>query len=363
MIPVIRWRTVPVRRIAELSLAPLTGLALAIFFIQLYGFQGLPTLAIGLSSAVDSPQNLASTLGWALPMFPAAIGVAVAFRSGMYTLGVEGQVYLGAFAAGVVGAFVAVPSSIAHIALCLAAASLGGALVSAFLGWLRTAWNVDIISSLFSNPIVIGVCLYFSSGPLSDPLSPAPGATPLVADTARFENLVPRSQLTTAVFVVLAIVLVCWWLLDKSTLGYRWRMAGESPGFATAVGINVPRARLSAMAVSGALCGLAGSLLVLSSQGRFSADVAHEFGWIALMLALIARLKPLAIVAWVGVYAILQSASRRIEQLAHVPSDMAAIIICAVLIAAAAAPGAVDLGARALTRLRPRRGAPDHGVA
>lgn len=312
------------------------GLVLAAALIYSRGYAPVPTIQAGLEYALGDPTQIARTFAWGLPLYVAALGVAIAFRSGMFNIGAEGQMYAGALAAALVGAYVGPVLSPVHLLICTLAAAAAGAAIAGALGWLRAAWGVDeVLSTLLSNYIVILFCAYLAIGPLRD-ASRQSGTTKEVADTARFGELMSRTGLTTAVFVVVAIAVAVWWLSEHSVLGYRWRMTGESPAFAASVGIGVARARVSSMAVSGALCGAAGSLLVTASQGRFWTEIASGVGWDAVLIALVARARPVAAVAWVSLYCVMRSSARGIEQASDVPAELSLILISAIIIAAAA---------------------------
>lgn len=342
-----------VTRVARGLIGPVVGLVLAIILIQWQGFQALPTIAAGVQYSVGDGVSIARTVAYGLPLCLAAVGATVAFRTGMFTLGAQGQIYAGALVTAVVGAWDLGLPPVLHQALCLLAASVVGGLLSGALGWLRAVWRVDeVLSSLFSTYILMLLCAYLANGPLLDPDAEAPGATVEVLDTARFANLVPRSQLGWAVVVVAVVCLGVWWLVERSTIGYRWRMAGQSPGFANAVGIDVRSGQIGAMALSGVLSGLAGAVLVMAAQGRFTTDIAVGIGWIAIMLALMARSRPAFAVLWVAIYSVMQASGRRIEQVSDVPASLPLILICAILFAAAAGPGTIALLSDRIDRWR-----------
>lgn len=311
----------------------------ALLLIQLQGYAAFPTLGAGFEYALGSPTAVARTFAWGLPLFVTALGVSIANRSGMFNIGAEGQVYAGAMAAAITGAFIGPLFTGAHLLLCTAAAGVAGGLIAAGLGWLRARWNVDeVLSTLLSNYLIVLFCAYLATGPLRDTTRQS-GTTPRVHDTAMFVEIIPRTGLTGAVFLVLLIGIGCWWLSDRSVAGYRWRMTGQSPGFAAATGIDVARSRVLSMAVSGALAGIGGSLLVTASQGRFWTEIGSGIGWDAVLIALIARARPIPTMIWVAIYCVMRSTARGIEQISTVPSELSLILISSIIIAAAARAG------------------------
>lgn len=315
------------------------ALVAAMLLIQLQGYAAIPTLGAGFEYALGTPTAIARTFAWGLPLFVTALGVSIANRSGMFNIGAEGQVFAGAMAAAIAGAYIGPMFTGLHILLCTLAAALAGGLIAGGLGWLRARWNVDeVLSTLLSNYIIVLFCAYLATGPLRDTTRQS-GTTPRVFDSAMFGEIIPRTGLTWAVVVVIIVGVGCWWLSDRSVAGYRWRMTGQSPGFAAAAGIDVARSRVMSMFVSGALAGVGGSLLVTASQGRFWTEIGSGIGWDAVLIALIARARPIPTMIWVGIYCIMRSTARGIEQVSTVPSELSLILISVIIIAAAARSG------------------------
>lgn len=319
------------------------ALLLAGGLVSLQGFAPAPTIWAGVEYALGSPTSVARTIAWALPLYVATLGVALAFRSQMFNIGAEGQIYAGAMGAAIAGAYIGPVLAPVHITLALGAAGFVGGLIAAGLGWLRAHWGVDeVLSTLLSNYVVVLFTTYLATGPLRDPGRQS-GTTRPIQETASFTEVVPRTGLTGALVVVALLAVVVWWLSEVSTTGYRWRMTGESDAFAAAVGFDVARARVTSMAISGALCGVAGGLLVTASQGRFWTGIGTGIGWDAVLLALISRARPRAAVVWVTVYAVMRAAARGIEQVSDVPSELSLILISVVIVLAVARSGIADV--------------------
>lgn len=340
--------------------APAAGLVLAILLIQASGYQSLPTIWAGLSETLGSGESIARVVAFGLPLYAATVGVTVAFRTGMFSMGAEGQIYVGALSSAAVGATLGHTVPGLGQTVCLLVAAVAAGACSCLLALLQQRWNVDVVlSSLLSNYLLLAVCLYLANGPLNDPAAEAPGATAPISDAARFANLMARTQLTWAVVPLAVLCLLAWWLVERSAAGYRWRMVGQAEGFARTAGMAVDRARITAMTLSGCFCGLAGGLLVTATQGRFTAQIAVGIGWTAVMLAVLARSRPALAVLWVTVYSVLSGASRELGQIADLPSEMAPLLICTIVLAACAAPRLGELVGAAATRALRRK----HGLA
>jgi ABC-type uncharacterized transport system permease subunit len=346
-------RRLSVRKILTALIAPAIGLLLSVVLIQYHGYQAFPTMLAGLQYAVGDFTGLARTIASGLPLYLGAVGVSIAFRAGLFSVGAQGQIYVGALSGAIVGAFVGPFFPPAQQALCLVAAGVAGGLVSAALGWLKARWNVDVIlSSLLSNYILLLVCTLIAEGSIASPIPQAVGATRPIYNSVFFANLVPRTQLTWAIFPIVVLCFTAWWIVEKSAIGYRWRMIGQSPGFAASVGMSVSGGRIWAMALSGAFCGLTGGVVVLTGQGQFTSGIADGMGWTVIMLALIARFRPAFAVLWVTVYSIIQSASRGMQETAGVPTELSLIVLCGILFASSAAPGIVLQVVRGYVRIK-----------
>jgi general nucleoside transport system permease protein len=332
-----------VRSAARGAFPAVAGILLALLLIRLQGFAPVPTLAAGLEYAVGDLAGVARTFAWGLPLLVAALGAALAFRSGMFNIGAEGQVYAGAMAAAVAGAYIGPLPAGPQSLLGLAAAALAGGAIAGGLGWLRAHWGVDeVLSTLLSNYLVILLCTYLANGPLRDPGRQS-GSTRAVHESAMFPVIVPQTQLTAGLYLVVAVAVAVWWLSERSVAGYRWRTTGSSPGFAAAVGIDVAAARVTSMATSGALCGLGGALLVMGSQGRFWTEIGTGIGWDAVLLALIGRSRPVGVIVWTAGYCVMRASARGAEQATGIPAELSSVLIASIIIVAAARSGAVAL--------------------
>lgn len=319
------------------------GLLLAIILIRVSGYEPVSALSAAFQYALGSVPHAADTVSNGLPLMLAALGVGVAFRSGMFNIGAQGQLFLGALVAAIAGAYMGPFFSPAHIAICFVFAAAVGGLAALALGWLRTKLGVDeVLSTLLANYIIILFATYLVNGPLHDPTRQN-GTTRTVHTTAMFPTLVNGSQLTTGLFLVVGLTAATYWIGQHSIVGYRWRMVGLNDNFAEAVGIRVTGHRLAAMTMSGALCGCAGALLVTTSQGRFWTGIDGGIGWDSVLIALVAGARPASIIIWSLVYSIMGSGAIGMEQAAGIPAEFSEVIIALIIIAAAARSGSVSI--------------------
>ncbi|MGQ1837481.1 ABC transporter permease [Kocuria turfanensis] len=236
---------------------------------------------------------LTETLTVATPLILAGLGVAVAFRAGLFNIGAQGQLLIGAALAAWVGFAWQLPVGVHLLAVVLAGA-LGGALWGGIVGLLKARTGAhEVILTIMLNYIALNLVAYLLTRPAflrpesSNPVSPQ------VAETAMFPRLLGEQFRLHWGFVlaVLATVFVAW-LLHRSTVGFELRAVGANPRAARTAGISVTRGYVVVMLLAGALAGLAGVAQVAGTERALTSGIAASFGFDAITVALLGRSRP-----------------------------------------------------------------------
>lgn len=264
-----------------------SGAYLALFQGSIYNF-GAPTFARAI-------RPLTETLTFATPLIAAGLGVALAFRIGMFNIGGRGQMLMASAAAGWVAFGLDLPWGI-HMLVALLAGLLAGALWAGIAGFLKARTGAhEVIVTIMLNY----VAFYLVSWMLRTPgLLQAPGSsnpkTPAMKDTAVFFDLLgPQYNLHFGFILVIGATVLVWWILNKSSLGFQFRAVGENPNAARVAGINVRNMYVYGMLISGALVGLAGVNQVLGTiTSGFTAGIDAGIGFDAITVALLGRSTP-----------------------------------------------------------------------
>jgi simple sugar transport system permease protein len=232
-------------------------------------------------------------------LLTASLGFLIAFRGGCFNLGGEGQIYIGGIAASAVllsggGAGTGGDGALLILA-ALSAAAAGGAM-GALSGILKKCFGADeLITSFLLSASLTPLGDYLITGPLRDPAGNLL-ATPRFADSRRLIRLLPPSSLSLSLVFALLLLFAGWIFINKTSWGYRFRIAGADPGFARFGGIAPERCWVPALTVSGALGGLAGCFAVAGTYGLCHLGFPGGLGWNAVAVALIARNRPLALI-------------------------------------------------------------------
>lgn len=284
--------------------------------------------------AFGTKEEVAETLVQATNLLFPALGIAVAFRAGLFNIGAEGQLVLGGFAAGWLGAQLPLPAFLAIPLVLLAGAAAGG-IWGAIPGFLRARFGAnEVIATLMLNVIATLLATYLVNGPLA--LSNAsPGETPTLPASATLPDLVADSRLTWAFVIALVLAFALRWVLARTVFGYELRAAGDAPEAAKRAGIDLGRTAFVAMALSGAIAGLGGATIVAGELHRFNTGLSPGYGFIAIAVALVGNLDPLWIIVASLAFGVLTSGGIAMQAEANVPREVVALVTGLVIIALA----------------------------
>lgn len=336
------------------GLAVLTALAVGAVLIWATG--GDPLLAYrGLwEGSLGRPSSISETLVWATPYILAGLAVGLAFRGGLFNIGAEGQLGVGALAAAWVGFGVTGLGWPLHLLVAAVAGTAAGAAWAGIAGVLKARTGAhEVITTIMLNYVVILGTGYLLSGPLKDP-SPfvAVAQTPKVLGSARIPPLLPDLRVHWGLVVALLLAGGCWWLLFRSTVGFAIRTVGLNPSAARYAGISVERTIVLTMALSGGLAGLAGAIEVLGVSYYHSPSFSVGYGFDSIAVALLGKSHPLGVIPAALLFAALRAGSTRMQFVSQIPVDVIFIVQAVVLLLVAA-----DVLVRRLYRIGPPDGA------
>jgi ABC-type uncharacterized transport system permease subunit len=253
------------------------------------------------------------------------LAVALVFKANQFSLGAEGQIYLGALAAGMVSLFVQAPLAI-HISLALIAAAVAGFLWGLVPGILKAYVGADeIVSTLMLNVIAIQIYNLLLIHWLRDPTAGFIG-TEFFPKTAVLPVVIPGTRVTIALFIAVVAVIAVWFLMARTPLGYEIRVIGANLKFAEYGGINTKRTIALSFAVSGLLAGLAGAQLATGLVKQLTLGISVGVGFEGIVVALLARNNPLAVPIAGLFYGYLRTGAQIMERSSDVTREVVLII-------------------------------------
>jgi simple sugar transport system permease protein len=299
----------------------------------IYNFRR-PTFLAGI-------RPLTETLTFATPLIVSGLGVALAFRVGLFNIGGQGQILIAAAASAWVGFSWNLPP-VLHLVLAVVAGIVGGAIWAGIVGLLKARTGAhEVIVTIMLNYIAFYLISYMlrTQGLLQAPGSNNPKAPP-IHENAVFPALFgPRFNLTWAFVLVIAATVFVWWLINRSSLGFRFRAVGENPNAARVAGINVKNVYLYAMLIAGGLVGIAGASQALGvfPQG-ISSGVDAGIGFDAITVALLGRSRPWGVFVAGLLFGALKAGGYTIQAANDIPIDIVLVVQSLIVLFVAAPP-------------------------
>lgn len=282
-------------RILSPVAAVLAALVFGALFLKLSGFDPLAVYGGMWRGAFGDAYGLSETLVKAIPIALCAMGITVAFRMALWNIGAEGQLYAGAVAA--TGLALSFPDAPALMLLpAMVAAGMAAGALWALIAAIPRAWlgANEILTTLMLNYVAIFFSEYLIHGPWKDPAGFNFPLSPAFSEAARLPSF-GDTRIHAGILFALAAAAVLTVALRKTTWGYEVRLIGSNPVAARYAGVSIPRHILIALAVSGALAGLAGMAEVSAITGRLQYGLSPGYGYSAIIVAWLAKLSPAGI--------------------------------------------------------------------
>ena len=286
-----------------------------------------------------------------IPYMFAGLAVALGFRTGLFNIGVEGQIFLGGIFSVWVGyTFKGLPAII-HLPLAFLAGALGGALWGFIPGLLKAkTGGHEVINTIMMNYIAFRLTDWLLREPMQRPGSTNP-ISPIIEESAKLPRFFPDPiRFHLGFFVALAVAALVYWFLFKTTLGFEIRAVGTNPDAARYAGMSIVRNFVLVMTLSGALAGLAGASQVLGVDHWVGQGFSAGYGFDSIALALLGKSHPVGVVLAALLFGFLRGGATRMQSMAGIPIDIISVIQGFVIIFVAA-PAII----RAIYRLREAR--------
>jgi ABC-type uncharacterized transport system permease subunit len=276
-----------------------------------------------------------------IPYMFAGLAVALGFRTGLFNIGVEGQIFMGGIFSVWVGyTFKGLPAII-HVPFAFLAGALGGALWGFIPGLLKAkTGGHEVINTIMMNYIAFRLTDWLLREPMKRPGSTNP-ISPIIEDSARLPQFFPDPiRFHLGFFIALAVAALVYWFLFKTKWGFDLRTVGANPRAARYAGMNIVKSTIVAMSLSGALAGMAGANELLGVNHHLSQSFSPGYGFDSIALALLGRTHPVGVVLSALLFGTLRNGAVRMQAAAGIPIDIISVMQ-AFILAFIAAPAIV----------------------
>lgn len=270
---------------------------------------------------------LSESLLIATPLILAGLSVTLAFKAGLFNIGAQGQFIFGAIGASYIGFSFDLPP-VFHVLLALITAIVFSALWGGFVGLLKAKTGAhEVIVTIMLNYVATFFLLWLlKTHVFLRPRALNPLAPP-VHDSAKLPQFLGSGvRLNIGIFIAILATYFVWWLLNRSTWGFRFRAVGANAAAARTAGISVAFVTTAVMAISGALAGLGGAVQTLGSQFELTPDVAGSFGFDAITVALLGRANPIGTVFAAILFGALRAGGLTMQANTQNPIDIVLVI-------------------------------------
>ncbi len=317
-------------------LLPLASIILALLvgalIMLLQGVNPLHAYIYLFRGAFGNRGAIGESVAKTIPLIFTGLAVTFSYRTGVFNIGAEGQLLIGALCAIWISMLFASLPGMVLLILMLIAGSLGGFLWGAIPGWLKARKGInEIINTILMNYIALQLVSYAITGPLKEPPGYNP-QTPAIPQAARLVRIIARTRIHSGLFIALAAAVLIYYVLFHTAFGYKLRAVGLNRHGARYGGIRVERSIILALAISGALAGLGGAVELSGIQYRLIEGFGTGYGFDGIAVALIGQLHPVGVVLSAYLFGVLRTGANTMQRAMGIPTSVIDIIQACVII-------------------------------
>lgn len=335
--------------ITSAIVAILFGFFVATIVLASAGYDPIEAFGALIDGMIGKPKYIANVIIKATPLLFTGVAVAFAFRVGLFNIGAEGQYVFGTVFATIVGVLLDLPP-VLQIPVVLLVGMLAGAAAGALVGWLKAKFGIhEVITSImlnwislyFNNFVVNSEAFHKANSTKSLPINSSgytmlftdmkssPDGLAALKDIPIVGDAIARTDANVGIIVAIIAAIFIGWLLMRTKVGYEMRAVGFNRDAAQFTGINVKRNLVLCMAISGALCGVAGALNITGLNPHSISVLAafENYGFNGLSVAFIAGCSPVGCIPASLLFAGLLYGGQSVQQVVGAPSEIISIII------------------------------------
>ena len=307
-------------------LAIIAALVIGAGLIALAGINPIKAYGFMVKGAFGTMYGFGETLTRFIPIAFTGLAFSVAYKSGYFNIGAEGQLYMGGLGAVLAGIYLKDLPPVLHISISLLAGFVFGALWAQIAGILKVTIGAnEMINTMMLNYVATLFIQYLVNGPLKDPNSHNYQSAPVLA-SAKLPVILPKTHLHLGFILALVAAYGVYYFLWRTPIGFSLRTIGANPRAAAYAGISIVKGTIIAVAVSGGLAGLGGATEVLGSQYKMISGFSPGFGWDGVGIAVMGQNNPVGIVLSALLFAVIRVGAGAMQRGIGVPSPLLSVI-------------------------------------
>ncbi len=324
----------------SLVLSVLLAFAIGALILLAAGFDPIRAYGAMIGGAFSNARHVGDFLEYAMVLCLTGLACVLGSRVGIFNVGGEGQLLLGAVVSCQVGVWLNGLSPWLVIPAAALAAMVTGGLYALLPGFLKVKVKVnEVITTIMLNTIAASLCQFLAKGPWKNANKNMVAATERLDPRYWFKTLISGSSLSTAIIAAVVITFLTWYIMQKTSLGFEMKLTGQNPRFAFFSGISTDRLVIVCIVVSGAMCGLVGMFRVYGVEHLYRSSISNQYYFEGLTVAMIARYDPVTVIGLSFFFAILKIGAQGMELSAGVPNQIYLIIQTVIIFFMAAENG------------------------
>lgn len=312
------------------------AIVISAIIMAVCGYNPFEAYSAIVKGSFGSQRAIVQTLTQATPLIFTGLAFTLAKKANLINLGAEGQLYLGALAAAVVGMTDLGLPTVIHLPLAVLAGMAAGGIYAGLVGFLKVRFGSnEVIATIMLNSIAIYFVDYLLNGPLLAEGSSV-AQTERVLQTAQLPRIFQQYQLTIAIIIAVAACILAKLFMDKTNLGYEIRSVGLNPEAAETAGISKAKVTVVALCISGCIAGLAGASHVLGVDRRLINGFSPDYGFSGISVAALAADSPVGVIFAGIVFGALRAGTMELNRTTSIPVEFVNVIQAMVVILVAA---------------------------
>lgn len=321
-------------------LALIIPLIIGAVIITILGYNPLYIYYEVLKGSLGTPSSISNTVSKIIPLIMTGLALAIPFRVGLFNIGGEGQLMLGGFAAALAGAYLSAPSLI-HIPIVLIVGMIVGAFWASIAGILRAYLDAhEVVTTIMLNYIATFLTVYLVNNPFKGPgFEPRTKQIKPTAMLHQFSEIPILKEFcaggggNTGLIIAIIAAIAMYFLLWKTSIGYRLRSVGLSPDASSYGGVNVKKAMVISMLLGGAMAGLGGSLQTMGIHRSYTVGFSPGLGFDGIAVGALARNHPLGVILTAGLFGILTAGGNHLDiVIAGLPKEIIGVLKALVIL-------------------------------
>ena len=291
------------------------------------GIDAINAWCVMFKGAVGSSKGFCTTLVKSTPLMIIGTGMAVAFRCSLFSIGADGQMYMGGLFATIIGTMdLQIPVWL-HLTIALLAGFIAGAIWAIVPGYLKAKHQTNIIiTTILLNYIALHTIDMMVYGPLRADKSSSVSLPESLSVVHRLPSFIPGYRLHVGFLIAMAMVILVYILLFKTAIGIEMRFIGPSPEASRTIGVPLMKRVLLAMTISGGLAGLAGAIEILAVQYKLRSGFVGNLGYTGIAVALLGGNNPLGVLGGSLFFGILRNGSSHMQSKAGIPLAITSVV-------------------------------------